>query len=233
LPGLGGIALGRTIRADAKISGTIVIGASPDPDADRTTLLEQEFNAVLQTPLSPADLQAAIQPGTTQGVQQPVAPTSVPLPMATATQTQPHFEQSAPKKPPSFQPPKRAVRILLAEDNAVNQKIALRLLEKSGLSADLAKNGKEAVHASQSSRYDLILMDCQMPEMDGYEATAEIRKLERAMAQAPTPIVALTANAMAGDRERCLDCGMDDYMSKPFDVKALQGMISRWLDKET
>ena len=126
------------------------------------------------------------------------------------------------------QPP-LAARILLAEDNLVNQKIALRLLEKAGLSADLAKNGKEAVNAVQNANYDLILMDCQMPEMDGFEATAAIRKLEEATRR-HTPIVALTANAMTGDRERCLDCGMDDYVSKPFDVKALQRLITQWLE---
>jgi len=125
---------------------------------------------------------------------------------------------------------KRTARILLAEDNMVNQKIALRLLEKSGLSADLARNGREAVEATQKGRYDLILMDCQMPEMDGFEATMEIRRLEQATSH-HTPIVALTANAMAGDRERCLDCGMDDYVSKPFDVKTLQGLITRWLNR--
>jgi len=117
----------------------------------------------------------------------------------------------------------------LAEDNLVNQKIALRLLEKAGLSADLAKNGREAVEAVQKSNYDLILMDCQMPEMDGFEATGAIRKLEEATRR-HTPIVALTANAMTGDRERCLDCGMDDYVSKPFDVKALQRLITQWLE---
>jgi PAS domain S-box-containing protein len=216
LPGLGGIALGRSIRADAKIAGTILIGASLDPDADRTNLIEQEFNTFLRTPLTAEGLQAALSGGAVDNPPS-VAP-QPPLP----SQSEAEAAQQT-RRPP---------RILLAEDNAVNQKIALRLLEKSGLSADLAKNGKEAVQASQSRRYDLILMDCQMPEMDGYEATAEIRKLERAMAQEPTPIVALTANAMAGDRERCLDCGMDDYMSKPFDVKALQGMISRWLGKD-
>ena len=120
-------------------------------------------------------------------------------------------------------------RILLAEDNLVNQKIAMRLLEKAGLSADLAKNGREAVEAVQKARYDLILMDCQMPEMDGFEATTAIRKLEEATRK-HTPIVALTANAMTGDRERCLDCGMDDYVSKPFDVKALQRLIAQWLE---
>ena len=151
------------------------------------------------------------------------APSTSPLAAASAVVPEP------PK--PTETPASHAVeaRILLAEDNLVNQKIALRLLEKAGLSADLAKNGREAVDAVRKSNYDLILMDCQMPEMDGFEATSAIRKLEEATRR-HTPIVALTANAMTGDRERCLDCGMDDYVSKPFDVKALQRLITQWLE---
>lgn len=125
-----------------------------------------------------------------------------------------------------------ASRILLAEDNVVNQKIALKLLEKVGLSADLAENGAEAVEFVRKAPYHLILMDCMMPEMDGFEATRQIRMLEQG--QRHTPIVAITANAMKGDRERCLDSGMDDYVSKPFDMKALLLLLDRWLaNKDT
>jgi CheY-like chemotaxis protein len=116
-------------------------------------------------------------------------------------------------------------RVLLAEDNVVNQKIALRLLEKAGMQVDVVVNGREAIAAVERAAYDLILMDCQMPEMDGFEATAEIRRRERGNRH--LPICALTANAMAGDRERCLAAGMDDYISKPIGLQQLQEAIQR------
>jgi CheY-like chemotaxis protein len=103
----------------------------------------------------------------------------------------------------------------------------LRLLEKVGLSADVVANGSQAVAAIGNTAYDLILMDCQMPEMDGFEATAEIRRLEGATRH--TTICALTAHAMAGDRERCLDAGMDDYISKPLTIGVLHKKISHWI----
>ncbi len=120
----------------------------------------------------------------------------------------------------------RPLRILLAEDNAVNQKLAVRMLEKRGHSVAVAGNGREAFAAWEREPFDLILMDVQMPEMDGLEATAAIRAAEQEMAEAPrgghrTPIVALTAHAMKGDRERCLEANMDDYVSKPIRPEAL------------
>jgi CheY-like chemotaxis protein/HPt (histidine-containing phosphotransfer) domain-containing protein len=119
-------------------------------------------------------------------------------------------------------------RILLVEDNIVNQKVALILLEQLGLETDIAANGKEAVEAVAKHRYPLILMDCHMPEMDGFEATVAIRKLEE-LAGYYTPIIAVTALAMAGDRERCIAAGMNDYISKPIDKEVLQIKINHWL----
>ena len=122
----------------------------------------------------------------------------------------------------------RPVRILVAEDNPINQKIALKYLEKMGLRADAVANGQEALDALASIPYDLIIMDCQMPELDGYEATRRIRA-SKTLPRNDIPIVALTANAMAGEKERCLEAGMNDYVSKPVKADVLFAALSRWL----
>ncbi|MCS6294977.1 MAG: PAS domain S-box protein [Nitrospira sp.] len=127
----------------------------------------------------------------------------------------------------SQSPTAATTRLLLAEDNPVNQKVACKMLEKLGYRVDVASNGQEAVAAHERMRYPLIFMDCQMPEVDGFEATALIRKMEGRSAH--TPIVAMTANAMQGDRERCLDAGMDDYVAKPVRPKDLQTVLDTWL----
>jgi CheY-like chemotaxis protein/HPt (histidine-containing phosphotransfer) domain-containing protein len=116
--------------------------------------------------------------------------------------------------------------ILLVEDNKMNQLVSTKLLDKLGFAFDIANHGGEAVQAVQATQYDAILMDCQMPEMDGYEATAEIRRLEGTTRH--TPIIAMTAAAMEGDRERCLEAGMDDYITKPVRLESVAEVLQRW-----
>ncbi len=118
------------------------------------------------------------------------------------------------------------MKVLLAEDNIVNQKVAVRMLKKLGYHADVVANGIEAVIAIQNVPYDLILMDCQMPEMDGFEATRQIRQEQSGGRR--VPIIALTANAMEGDREYCLASGMDDYLAKPINLQILKETLDRW-----
>ncbi|MCK5079490.1 MAG: response regulator, partial [Bacteroidales bacterium] len=117
--------------------------------------------------------------------------------------------------------------ILLAEDNEINQKIIQYSLTNAGYSVDIARNGQEAIDMYHRNNYDLVLMDVQMPILDGYEATAHIREVENVIMNGSQriPIVALTANAMKGDREKCLDAGMDEYLSKPFTPNDLIGII--------
>jgi CheY-like chemotaxis protein len=119
------------------------------------------------------------------------------------------------------------VRVLLAEDNAVNQKVALIMLKKFGIEADVVATGIEALDALLGVAYDLVLMDCQMPQMDGYEATRRIRERERGTRR--LSVVAMTANAMVGDREKCLEAGMDDHIPKPVRMDALHRTLARWL----
>ncbi len=121
-------------------------------------------------------------------------------------------------------------RVLVVEDNLINQKIVARLLERRGLAVDTAANGRDALQMINNARYCLVFMDCQMPEMDGYQATREIRGSEYLRSLSRLPIVAMTANAMAGDRELCLDAGMDDYVSKPVGVNELERVLSRWAE---
>ncbi len=123
-------------------------------------------------------------------------------------------------------------RVLLAEDNPVNQEVAKAMLQRMGLDMTIANNGQEALALIDRLSFDLVLMDCQMPVMDGFEASRRIRQREQTMGLNPLPIIALTANAISGDREHCLAQGMDDYLSKPFSQLQLNQTLSRWLPEK-
>ena len=183
------------------------LGAVVDATVPKPLVRPQALLSVL---LEGAGVDEFAEPPTSVG-----APPSVP--------GTPAREAEAPPRPV-------ATRVLLAEDNAINQKLAIRLLEKMGCRVDVAANGIEAVQMSAQVPYSLILMDCLMPEMDGFDATRQIR--EREAGGRRIPIVALTANAMAGDRERCLDAGMDDYLSKPFRADDLRAVFSRFCPRD-
>ena len=121
--------------------------------------------------------------------------------------------------------------VLLVEDNEVNREFGKSALELLGCRADFAHNGLDAVEAVSGTDYDLVFMDCQMPGMDGYEATARIRcrEAEKGVSGRGIPIVALTAHAMRGDRKKCVDAGMNDYLSKPFNIDQLKGILEKWI----
>ncbi len=124
-------------------------------------------------------------------------------------------------------------RILLAEDNLVNQEVAMAMLQRMGLTAKIASNGLDAVTSLEQENFDLVLMDCHMPIMDGFEATQKIREREMSLALPKMPIIALTANAILGDRENCIAKGMDDYLSKPFTIEQLHKILAQWLPANT
>lgn len=152
----------------------------------------------------------------------------LPRPLGRPNSTAPVHEQlSLPAKSANHV----AARILLAEDNPVNQRIARRLLERAGHQVTIANDGESAVERWRESEFDAVFMDCQMPGIDGYEATGEIRKLEKGLRH--TPIIALTAAAMGGERERCLGAGMDDYLAKPIDLSELNRVLTSWVEPRT
>jgi CheY-like chemotaxis protein len=146
-------------------------------------------------------------------------------------EVRPAASSSSPPKPHTARttpPCNRPLKILLAEDNRVNQIVVVRLLEKAGHSVRVAANGREAVHLFGKDHYDAVLMDVQMPEMDGLEATRFIRQVESTSgSNRRAPVIALTAHAMSGDEQICMDAGMDSYLSKPLDPQILNDVLSR------
>jgi signal transduction histidine kinase/CheY-like chemotaxis protein len=216
MPEMDGEMLGRAIKADPLLRDTrLIMLSSAGMRGDFARLRDVGFAAYLTKPVKPSLLF-----DTLAAVCNPNPPPSVPAPDR-AIESRPANAAASPK-PPQY-------RILLAEDNIVNQKVAGKLLEKLHFSVDLASDGKEAVEMWEKFPYDLILMDCQMPEMDGLEATQAIRAREDEAKRSRIPIIAMTAAAMQGDRELCLAAGMDDYLSKPVKSTELQNVLDRWV----
>jgi CheY-like chemotaxis protein len=135
---------------------------------------------------------------------------------------------AGPETPADLAGPSRSIHVLLAEDNLVNQKLAGTLLARLGCTFELALNGHAATEAAARGGFDLVLMDCMMPDMDGFEAARRIRRMEAEADRPRLPIIALTANATRDDVTRCMDAGMDDFLSKPYSTQALREKIGRW-----
>ncbi|MGB3397757.1 MAG: PAS domain S-box protein [Nitrospira sp.] len=153
----------------------------------------------------------------------------VPEPVLSSGQTNDAPHHISPSLGPDFPGAKPNGRILLAEDSPVNREVAIGMLEQLGYEVEVAENGRQALVTTEHNQFDIVLMDCQMPEMDGLTATGAIRTREQSSSQRRVPIIALTAHAMQGDREQCLAAGMDDYLSKPYTQTQLQEILRKWL----
>ncbi|HWR29508.1 MAG TPA: response regulator [Negativicutes bacterium] len=212
-----GIALTRLIRSDSKWSDLrLLMISSYDGDDKKREAMEAGVDGYLLKPIKQAQLLNSIAKVMGRGVEN----TTAAMRQATII-----TEKPAGNAPTNL---KKTKRVLLAEDNAANQKLALLLLKKLGYEVQLAVNGLETLAAIAEEQFDLVLMDCQMPEMDGFEATQEIRKKELGTGR-HIPIIAMTANAMQDDRQQCIKAGMDDYISKPIDFPKLQDILDRWI----
>ena len=229
LPDMDGVALIRAIKSQADTGGLRLVMLTAVTRAEDVEVLQHVgIHAVLTKPFRQSRLYDCL--ATVMG--------GSPEEQAALCRIHPHQTEA---------PALSHGRILLAEDNPVNQEVALGMLQALGCHTDLASNGREVLEALKRKTYDVVLMDCQMPEMDGFEATRRIRELEQERATSEVqqsssdlsisnleplrhlPIVAVTAHAITGDRERCLAAGMDDYLSKPFMQDQLQALLLRWL----
>jgi CheY-like chemotaxis protein/HPt (histidine-containing phosphotransfer) domain-containing protein len=211
LPGMDGPSLARIMGQDPQLKDLHLVGLSrltlSGPEQER---LGARFAAVLNKPLRRDNLRACLL-----GLLGPAG-------------AMPGRPGQSPRPAEPMEPPRRT-RILLAEDNPVNQQLAVHLLSRLGHRVDLAGNGREAVEMASKFTYDLIFMDVQMPEMDGFAATAAIRSLTGPAGR--VPIIAMTAFALAGDRERCLGASMDDYVAKPINPQELAAAVERGLKR--
>jgi CheY-like chemotaxis protein len=205
MPGMDGFTLAECIRAQAGLRDTrLLMLTSAGQRGDAARCRDVGIEVYLLKPVKQSALLEAIA----RSLGRPAAAGLLPL-------TRHSLNESRPK-----------LRVLLAEDNAINQKLAVRLLEKHGHTVTVANDGAEAVATAANGEFDVILMDVQMPNMSGLEATAAIRVLERGTGR-HIPIVAMTAHAMKGDQERCLEAGMDGYISKPIQPDHMMEVIER------
>jgi len=209
LPGMDALELARTIRARADIARLRLVLLT-HRQVDMQNARDAGIDACLAKPVRQTVLYECLVNVMACQPQEAVAPRDVREPVDTA-------------------PAGIRGNILLVEDNLINQQVALGILQIQGYSVTVVNNGREALDAHAQGAFDLILMDCHMPEMDGFEATREIRGRERSSIGKHVPIIALTANAMAQDREECLNTGMDDHLSKPFSMQTMQDMLDRWM----
>jgi len=211
MPGMDGEELGAAIKADKRISGVLMVALTPMGLREEASRLDKiGFSACLPKPVRTHDLKDALA-ALSDGSQQVPARSSSGL----------HGMFSG-----------REAKILLVEDNNVNQQVAIGILNKFGLEVDSASNGSEALKALEAGSYDLVLMDVQMPVMDGLEATALIRNPESPVLDHFIPVIAMTACAIQGDCEKCLDAGMDDYVLKPVMPRELAEKLMKWLPKK-
>ena len=210
MPDLNGLELAEAIRADPACGGTtLFLLSSSLLHNERARIERLGLAASFQKPVRQTALLRALQKIWVETAAVAPKGPGAPAPAAPAVAG-------------------RSARILIVEDNVTNQKLARRMVEKLGHRAAVVANGLEALEAMAGGVFDLILMDCQMPEMDGYEATRAIRQGEAGSAR-HLPIIAMTANAVEGEREHCLAIGMDDYIAKPVKISVLVAVLERWL----
>lgn len=220
-----GDALGRRIKSDPRFEHTVLLYlATTGQQGDARRIHDAGFSAYLLKPLRNADLLDAMAHAW-HSRDSSIRPLITRHSLAEARAAERAVEDGT--GPSAARKPLHQARVLLVEDNAINQRLALRLLEKLQCRADLAANGREALEMLARQPYDLVFMDCQMPEMDGYDATREIRSSDTGFAR--VPVIAMTARAMRGDREKCMEAGMDDYVSKPIKAEDLARMLERWI----
>ena len=221
MPGMDGSEVGRQIKADPLLQSTLMIMVTSLAQRGDAAVLEKVgFAGYLPKPVRQSQLHNCI---TLVLGREQISETPAPL-ITRHIVAEVESQQSESLQGASLQ----QVRILLAEDNIINQKVAQSILSRLGYKADIAANGLEAVQALEMIDYDIVLMDCQMPEMDGFAATAVIRDPGSQVRNHTVPIIAMTANAMQGDRERCLEAGMNDYLAKPVKKNELVAILEKW-----
>jgi len=235
MPEMDGLMLAQVIKSDPAIAAThLVMLTSLGNQLDAADMKKSGIEACVLKPVKQSRLfnrLAEVMAGHVMHDQRPI---EAPRTTLEADRSNSHPGRITAKtgrltvisSPPAVSPNTKGARILLAEDNIINQKVAVGLLQNIGYAADVVANGLEAIAALEHTPYDLILMDCQMPELDGYETTQRIRAMQT---NHITRIIAMTANAMRGESEKCLAAGMDDYLSKPVRLEALRAMLTRWM----